>query len=303
MVRAHRNVARLRAGRGQARGGRIAAGTPFAPPAVITDQSVSDLAQLRVGPRRRPTARRWPTRPCARCSSRAAPARRRDATRRSSARVAVARLLLVQGADPETVARGPDQRRHARGGARPRGHPGRLRGGARRSSSRGSRAPGASRRSPPRGSDPEQLRKMLLAIAEDVRVVLIKLAERVVYLRSITEGGRGGAARRRRGHARALRAARQPPGRGRAEVGARGLRLPLHRARALPQGRRAPRREEERPRGLHRARRGEALGGARGDGHRGRRSRAGRSTSTRSSGRCAARTCRSSSSTTSAPCA
>jgi GTP pyrophosphokinase len=36
------------------------------------------------------------------------------------------------------------------------------------------------------GVDLEQLRKMLLAIAEDVRVVLIKLAERVVYLRSLT---------------------------------------------------------------------------------------------------------------------
>src|SRR5262249_10473130 len=34
--------------------------------------------------------------------------------------------------------------------------------------------------------DLEQLRKMLLAIAEDVRVVLIKLAERVVYLRALT---------------------------------------------------------------------------------------------------------------------
>src|SRR5205085_11141693 len=34
--------------------------------------------------------------------------------------------------------------------------------------------------------DLEQLRKMLLAIAEDVRVVLIKLAERVVYMRSLT---------------------------------------------------------------------------------------------------------------------
>src|SRR5258708_11243364 len=37
------------------------------------------------------------------------------------------------------------------------------------------------------GADLEQLRKMLLAIAEDVRVVRIKLAERVVYLRSITK--------------------------------------------------------------------------------------------------------------------
>ncbi|HUQ28116.1 MAG TPA: bifunctional (p)ppGpp synthetase/guanosine-3',5'-bis(diphosphate) 3'-pyrophosphohydrolase [Usitatibacter sp.] len=35
--------------------------------------------------------------------------------------------------------------------------------------------------------DLEQVRKMLLAIAEDVRVVLIKLAERVSYLRSLTK--------------------------------------------------------------------------------------------------------------------
>ncbi|HST01416.1 MAG TPA: bifunctional (p)ppGpp synthetase/guanosine-3',5'-bis(diphosphate) 3'-pyrophosphohydrolase, partial [Usitatibacter sp.] len=37
------------------------------------------------------------------------------------------------------------------------------------------------------GVDPEQLRKMLLAIAEDVRVMLIKLAERVVQMRSLTK--------------------------------------------------------------------------------------------------------------------
>jgi GTP pyrophosphokinase len=37
------------------------------------------------------------------------------------------------------------------------------------------------------GVDLEQVRKMLLAIAEDVRVVLIKLAERVAYMRSLTK--------------------------------------------------------------------------------------------------------------------
>ncbi len=35
----------------------------------------------------------------------------------------------------------------------------------------------------------ETLRKMLLALADDVRVVLIKLAERIVYMRSITKAG------------------------------------------------------------------------------------------------------------------
>jgi GTP pyrophosphokinase len=99
--------------------------------------------------------------------------------------LAVARLLLVQGADPETIAAalvsqaipegeldmeavqaafGPELAMLLRGVARA----GRI------------DALGAS------GVDPEQLRKMMLAIAEDVRVVLVKLAERVVYLRSLT---------------------------------------------------------------------------------------------------------------------
>ena len=99
--------------------------------------------------------------------------------------LAVARLLLVQGADPETIAAavvsqsiperdldleavqaafGPELTALLRGLARA----GRI------------ETLGAS------GTDAEQLRKMLLAIAEDVRVVLIKLAERVVYLRSLT---------------------------------------------------------------------------------------------------------------------
>jgi len=100
--------------------------------------------------------------------------------------LAVGRLLLLQGADPETVAAalvsqaipeaeldldgiqaafGPELAMLIRGLARA----GRIDALS---------APGA---------DLEQLRKMLLAIAEDVRVVLIKLAERVVYLRGITK--------------------------------------------------------------------------------------------------------------------
>jgi GTP pyrophosphokinase len=97
----------------------------------------------------------------------------------------VARLLLVQGADPETVAAalvsqaipereldleaiqaafGPELAALLRG----LGRAGRIES------------------LEAAGMQVEQLRKMLLAIAEDVRVVLIKLAERVVFLRGLT---------------------------------------------------------------------------------------------------------------------
>jgi len=100
--------------------------------------------------------------------------------------VSVARILLAQGADPDTVAAalvygaipeaeldldgiraafGPDLAGLLKGLARA----GRI------------EALSAA------GSDPEQLRKMLLAIAEDVRVVLIKLAERLAFLRTLTK--------------------------------------------------------------------------------------------------------------------
>ncbi len=99
--------------------------------------------------------------------------------------LAVARLLRAQGADPDTVAAalvsqampegdldleglqaafGPELVRLLRG----------LERAGRIESLTGA------------GTDLEPLRKMLLAIAEDVRVVLIKLAERVVYMRSLT---------------------------------------------------------------------------------------------------------------------
>jgi len=104
--------------------------------------------------------------------------------------LAVGRLLLLQGADPETIAAalvsqaipereldleavqsafGPELALLLRGVARA----GRI------------EALNAS------GVDLEQLRKMLLAMAEDVRVVLIKLAERVVYLRLLTKADEG----------------------------------------------------------------------------------------------------------------
>ena len=108
---------------------------------------------------------------------------REDAFERA---VAVARLLLVQGADPETLSAAlvsqaiPERELdleavQAAFGAELTGL---LRGVARAGRIESLNASGV---------DLEQLRKMLLAIAEDVRVVLIKLAERVVYLRSLTK--------------------------------------------------------------------------------------------------------------------
>ena len=100
--------------------------------------------------------------------------------------VAVARLLLVQGADPETIAAAlisqaipeRDLDLEAVQAAFGLELTVLLRGLARAGRIESLNASGV---------DLEQLRKMLLAIAEDVRVVLIKLAERVVYLRSLTK--------------------------------------------------------------------------------------------------------------------
>ena len=99
--------------------------------------------------------------------------------------VAVARLLLVQGADPETIAAAlisqaiPERELDLDAVQAAFGEEltGLLRGIARAGRIESLNATGV---------DLEQLRKMLLAIAEDVRVVLIKLAERVVYLRSLS---------------------------------------------------------------------------------------------------------------------
>ena len=100
--------------------------------------------------------------------------------------LAVARLLLVQGADPDTIAAAligesiPEKDLDLESVQAAFGDELAmlLRGTARAGRIETLNAAGV---------DLEQLRKMLLAIAEDVRVVLIKLAERVVYLRSLTK--------------------------------------------------------------------------------------------------------------------
>ena len=101
--------------------------------------------------------------------------------------LAVGRLLLVQGADPETVAAGlisqavPERELDLEGIQTAFGAELAL-------LLRGLARAGRIESFNTAGVDPEQLRKMLLAMAEDVRVVLIKLAERVVHLRALTKG-------------------------------------------------------------------------------------------------------------------
>ena len=100
--------------------------------------------------------------------------------------LAVSRLLLLQGADPETIAAAlisqaiPERDLDLEAVQ--------TAFGAELSALiRGVARAGRIESLETSSVDLEQVRKMLLAIAEDVRVVLIKLAERVAYLRSLTK--------------------------------------------------------------------------------------------------------------------
>ena len=99
--------------------------------------------------------------------------------------LAVARLLLVQGADPDTVAAAlisqsiPERDLDLEAVQHAFGPELSL-------LLRGVHRAGRIEAFDTAATDLEQVRKMLLAMAEDVRVVLVKLAERVVFLRSLT---------------------------------------------------------------------------------------------------------------------
>ena len=105
-------------------------------------------------------------------------------------------------------------------------------------------------------AEAENYRKMILSMAQDIRVIVIKLADRLHNMRTLSYLGKQKQIQKAQGDARGLRAAGAPPRHPLHQVGARGPRvrdaLPAQVRRDRGDGQRAPRRSRAlRRRGRH----------------------------------------------------